>query len=132
MSLETKEQETTRSVLYITIALVCYIGFLSQCVLAAKLILVDKEFATLALCLVFAVLFAVIYVVVSRKINWTKPLWIVQFSLGSAAGLFSCVLLGVLYPQHGIGIGVGLLCWAIACSLPAALFISSRIQAKNP
>ena len=114
-----------------TIHLVCFVGFLSQCVLASKLMVVDKEFATLALCLVFAVFFSVLYFFAGARIQWNKKWWIAEFVLAGVAGVIACVLLGILASKNGVGIGIGLGC-LLACSVPPfCLLIKTRILKAN-
>jgi hypothetical protein len=60
------------------ISIVCLLGAFSQWTLSFKIIFVDKEFPTLALSLVFAVVFSFCYLLFSRHSNANKRTYIVQ------------------------------------------------------
>ena len=118
MSFPEEREKEDYSVVGVTIHFLFFIGFVSQAVLAIKIIALDKELPSLALCILFAVLFALGYCLTFRHLVKSKKAFIAETILSLLAGIISAILLSCLSGNISQGIGLGLACGALCFFLP--------------
>jgi len=113
-------------------AFVCLLGAFSQLMLSSKIIFADKEFATLALSLVFFILFGYGYYLCEKDLPYKKNDYMFDsFSL-LAVSLFCGILMVIFLDKKG-EIAVAAICSA-SCSqfLPLSMFLLKKWKSGKP
>ncbi len=119
--------ETEKSAIFlITVRLVCFISFLSQIILSAKVILIDKELSVLALSVLFAVLFLLGYIYTCSKTIATRWVLITEFVLSGLAAVLSGLVLSLNSAPFGQYFLLALLCAAVAAAFPAVMLFLKK------
>jgi hypothetical protein len=111
------------------LSFVCLIGALSQSVLSFKIVFIDKEFATLALSLVFFVVFSIFYFLFLVH----SPVETKDFIFDSIIiVLLSClisILLIVFLPNDKVTVIIATFFWTVFCLfLPLAGWLTSWLR----
>ncbi len=121
--------ETEKSgVFLITVRLVCFLSFLSQVILSAKVFLIDKELSVLALSVLFAVLFVLGYIYTCSKTIATRWVLITEFILSALVAGLTGLVLSLNSAQFGQYFLLSLLCGAVAAAFPTLMLLLKKIS----
>jgi uncharacterized membrane protein len=113
------------------IALVCLIGAFSQLLLSFKIIFVDREFPTLALSLVFFIIFTYGFFTAVSKTEFTKKWFLIQLIVVISLDVVCFGLMAILMDKKAEIITAGIGALAFTEALPLVLLIAHKGPKTN-
>ena len=127
--LQKSSESQTKSSLTIVIRIGCFLSLLSQVILSSKTLLVDKELSVLALSLLFAVGFAIGYIICGKKSLALKPVLWSEFGLSFLTAIIAVVVLNVSLGNAIQNYFIGALCGLVSAAFPTLLIVVSKLPA---
>jgi arginine exporter protein ArgO len=105
--------------------IVCLLGTFSQIFLSFKIIFVDREFPTLALSLVFFILFCYGYFSIASHVTLTKKWFLIQAVLILVVDVLCFGIMAIVLDKKAEIVTAGIGSFAFAEALPFVLWLVS-------